>query len=139
MIHQPIPAIPPGFELRTSIDRLETRLKSDSLPKLYKVTVTYTGGLNDAVRKIDYLLDLNMFHGILETHKSSLTDMTHVVQEIPRQLERLTDRVEEVSGHIEQLAEKNEPTPQLLENLSEISKAIEALDATMKSKNTKIW
>ncbi|NLC13821.1 MAG: hypothetical protein GX768_07250 [Chloroflexi bacterium] len=139
LIHQPIPAIPPGFELRTSIDRLETRLKSDSLPKLYKVTVTYTGGLSDAVRKIDYLLDLNMFHGILETHKSSLTDMTHVVQEIPRQLERLTDRVEEVSGHIEQLAEKNEPTPQLLENLSEISKAIEALDATMKSKNTKIW
>lgn len=139
LIHQPIPAIPPGFELRTSIDRLETRLDSDTLPKQYKVMVTYTGGLNDDVRKLDYLLDLSVFHGILETHVSSLTDLTHAVGDIPRHLERLADRTEDVSGHLDQLADRVDKISQLNENLEEISKAIEGLDATMKAKNTKIW
>ncbi len=139
LIHQPIPAIPPGFELRNSIDRLETRLDSETLPKVYKVTVTFTGGLSDVVRRLEYLLDLNVFHGILETHKSSLTDLTHAVEEIPRHLERMSDRTEEISGHIDELSEKVEKIPQLVDNLKEISKAVEELDATMKSKNTKIW
>ncbi len=152
-IHQPIPSIPPGFELRTSIDRLETRLESDSLPKLYKVTVTYTGGLSEVIRKIEYLLDLNVFHGILETHKSSLTDLTHVIEDIPRHLEQISDQAEQMSEHLEllttkmdqipdrldQLAERIEQLPQLTDKIDEISKAIEGLDGTIKSKNTKIW
>ena len=139
LIHQPIPAIPPGFELRTSIDRLETRLESETLPKLYKVTVTYTGGLNDLVRKLEYLLDLSVFHGILETHKSSLTDLTHVVEDIPRHLERISDRTEDLLGQLDHLAERLDKISQLNDNLKEISKAVEGLDGTMKAKNTKIW
>ena len=152
-IHQPIPAIPPGFELRTSIDRLETRIESDTLPKIYKVTVTYTGGLNDIVRKLDYLLDLNMFHGILETHKSSLTYLTHAIEDIPRHLERISDRANEISENLEQLTEKIDQVPghldqlivqtekisQLGEKLDTISEVLEGLDGTIKSKNTKIW
>ncbi len=138
-IHQPIPAIPPGFELRTSIDRLETRMESETLPKVYKVTVSFTGGLNDAVRKLDYLLDLNVFHGILETHKSSLTDLTHAVEDIPRHLEHISNRTAEVTGHLDQLAEHIENIPLLIEKIEWVSKAIDGLDETMKSKNTKIW
>lgn len=153
LIHQPIPAIPPGFELRTSIDRLETRLNSETLPKIYKVTVTYTGGLNAIVRKVEYLLDLNVYYGILETHVSSLTDLTHAVQDIARQLDHLSDRTEQLSDkfghfaermdqiptHLDQLSVHAEKVTQQIESLEDISKAIEGLDGTMKSKNTKIW
>ena len=153
LIHQPIPAIPPGFELRTSIDRLETRLESNKLPKLYKVTVTFTGGLNNVVRKLEYILDLGVFHGILETHKSSLTDLTHAVEDVSRQLGHLSDQAEGVSDHLRQLTGEMEKIPgkveerndhigqtlQLIDNLKEISKAIDGLDGTIKSKNTKIW
>lgn len=153
LIHQPIPAIPPGFELRTSIDRLETRLESDALPKIYKVTVTFTGGLNNAVRKLEYLLDLNVFHGILETHKSSLTDLTHAVEDIPRHLKFLSEQTEQASDHVGRLAEKMDQVPvhlkqlteqmeklaQLPDSLEEMKEAVKGLEATMKSKNTKIW
>lgn len=138
-IHQPIPAIPPGFELRTSIDRLETRMESETLPKIYKVTVTFTGGLSDSVRKLDYLLDLNVFHGILETHKSSLTDLTHAVQEIPHRLEQISNRTAEMTVYLEQLSEHVENFPLLINKIEGVSKAIEDLDGTMKSKNTKVW
>lgn len=140
LIHQPIPAIPPGFELRTSIDRLETRLESDKLPKLYKVTVTFTGGLNNVVRKLEYILDLEVFHGILETHKSSLTDLTHAVEDISDHLGQLTGEIEKIPGKV--VEERNDhigQTLQLIDNLKEISKAIDGLDGTIKSKNTKIW
>lgn len=138
-IHQPIPAIPPGFELRTSIDRLETRMESETLPKIYKVTVTFTGGLSDSVRKLDYLLDLNVFHGILETHKSSLTDLTHAVQEIPHRLEQISNRTAAMTVYLEQLSEHVENFPLLINKIEGVSKAIEDLDGTMKSKNTKVW
>lgn len=140
LIHQPIPAIPPGFELRTSIDRLETRLESDKLPKLYQVTVTFTGGLNNVVRKLEYILDLEVFHGILETHKSSLTDLTHAVEDISDHLGQLTGEIEKIPGKV--VEERNDhigQTLQLIDNLKEISKAIDGLEGTIKSKNTKIW
>ena len=140
LIHQPIPAIPPGFELRTSLDRLETRLESDKLPKLYQVTVTFTGGLNNVVRKLEYILDLEVFHGILETHKSSLTDLTHAVEDISDHLGQLTGEIEKIPGKV--VEERNDhigQTLQLIDNLKEISKAIDGLEGTIKSKNTKIW
>lgn len=132
LLHRPIPALPPGFELRTSLDRLETRLESETLPKLYKVTVTYTGGLSKVVRKLEYILDINMFHGILETHKSSLTDLTHVIEEIPHQLETIPGSLEQISAQVEKLAQTSE-------KLDTIKESIASLDATVKSKNSKIW
>ncbi len=125
LIHQPIPALPPGFEIRTSIDRLETRLNSDLLPKVYKVRVTCTGGLNDRIRQLEYILDLRMFHGILETHTSSMTDLTHAVEQISRSVEHLSDQIERL--------------PKTLENNGEIVQAIQKLDETIKSKENKIW
>lgn len=98
MIHKPIPVIPPGYELRTSIDRLENRLSTDELPRQYRVTVMYTGGIRDTLRKFDYILDLNVFHGILETHISSLSDLTHAVEDISVELNRVTDKADQIPG-----------------------------------------
>ena len=148
MLHQVIPAIPPGFELRTSFDRLETRLGSSNLPRLYQVKVTFSGGLNDRLREINYLLDLNMFHGIWESHKSSLTDLTHAVEDIPRNLSVISDELKKVTIQLGKLnngsekeTENNDEvlTRKVAENLETISRAIAGLDQTLKSKTNKIW
>ncbi|MCK9247129.1 MAG: hypothetical protein M0P11_09290 [Anaerolineaceae bacterium] len=118
MIHKPIPVIPPGYELRTSIDRLENRLSSDELPRQYRVTVSYTGGIKDTLRKFDYLLDINVFHGILETHISSLTDLTHAVEDIPLELNRISDKSDQITGLLASLDKKFAALESLIEKQS---------------------
>ncbi|MBP7213140.1 MAG: hypothetical protein KBA03_02795 [Anaerolineaceae bacterium] len=167
MLKKRIPSMPPEYEFRTAIDRLETRLASDDLPKIYEVKVTYTGGLDNKVREIQYLLDLNVYRGMMESNISSLSDLTHVVEEIPAQLAELTgsteringklallnesnerlsekltmltDKVEPLSNQIQSLMEKAEELPKLTENLEEIPKAIVTLGEKIGSKTNKVW
>ena len=167
MLKKRIPSMPPEYEFRTAIDRLETRLASDDLPKVYEVKVTYTGGLDNKVREIQYLLDLNVYQGMMESNISSLSDLTHVVEEIPVQLAELTastdringklallnegnerfseklstltEKVEPLSNQIQSLMEKTEDLPKLAENLEEIPKAIATLGETVGKKTNKVW
>jgi hypothetical protein len=46
------------------------------------VKVTFTGGIKSNKREAEYILDLNVFNGILETHTRSLTDLTKAVEKI---------------------------------------------------------
>lgn len=87
--------------------------------------MTCTGGLNDRIRQLEYILDLRMFHGILETHTSSMTDLTHAVEQISRSVEHLSDQIERL--------------PKTVEKNGEIVQAIQKLDETIKSKENKIW
>ena len=126
-LHQQIPAMPPGYELRTSIDRLESRLDSEILPKVYIVDVTYFGGLNKKLRKVNYVLDLHMFQGILETHTSSFTDLTNAVEEIPASIDQLNRNVEKLNQELVQMNKRLEE--------------VEAINTTLQDlkKNNKIW
>lgn len=126
-LHHEIPAMPPGYELRTSIDRLESRLASEILPKVYNVEVTYVGGLYKKLRKVNYVLDLHMFQGILETHTSSFTDLTNAVEEIPASIDHLNRNVEKLSQELVQMNKRLED--------------IEAIKTTLQDlkKNNKIW
>ena len=167
MLKRRIPSMPPEYEFRTAIDRLETRLESSELPKIYEVKVSYTGGLDNKAREIQYLLDLNVYRGMMETNLSSLSDLTHVVEEIPVQLAELTgsteringklallnegnerlgeklttltDKVEPLSNQLQSLMEKAEDLPKLAENLEEIPKAIATLGETVGKKANKVW
>ena len=40
-------------------------------------------------REAEYILDLNIFNGILETHTRSLTDLTKAVEKISDKLDEL--------------------------------------------------
>ncbi len=81
-IHQVIPTLPPEYEIRASVDVIDNALKSESLPKQYRVKVSYLGGIKSSPREAEYILDLNVFKGILETHTRSLTDLTKAVEKI---------------------------------------------------------
>ena len=130
-LHQQIPAMPPGYELRTSIDRLESRLESEQLPRVYNVQVTYIGGLYQKLRKVDYVLDLNMFQGILDSHTSSLTDLTDAVEDIPKSIERLDRNLEKMTQELTQIDKKLEDvagTKLALQELNETNKALEEVE-----------
>jgi len=88
-IHQPIPTLPPDYEIRASVDVIDNALKSDILPKQYRVKVTYAGGIKSERREAEYILDLNVFEGILETHTRSMTDLTKAVERISDKLDEL--------------------------------------------------
>jgi hypothetical protein len=81
-IHQVIPTLPPNYEIRASVDVVKNVLNSETLPKQYLVKVTFTGGIKSNKREAEYILDLNVFNGILETHTRSLTDLTKAVEKI---------------------------------------------------------
>ena len=88
-IHQVIPTLPPEYEIRASVDVIDNALKSVTLPKQYRVKVTYSGGIKAEKREAEYILDLNFFNGILETHTRSLTDLTKAVEKISDKLDEL--------------------------------------------------
>lgn len=88
-IHQVIPTLPPDYEIRASVDVIDNALKSETLPKHYRVKVTYSGGIKAEKREAEYILDLNIFNGILETHTRSLTDLTKAVEKISDTLDDL--------------------------------------------------
>lgn len=81
-IHQVIPTLPPEYEIRASVDVIKNVLNSETLPKLYHVKVSYLGGIKSSPREAEYILDLKVFNGILETHTRSLTDLTKAVEKI---------------------------------------------------------
>jgi len=92
-IHQIIPTLPPEYEMRASVDVIDNVLKSETLPKQYRVKVSYTGGINANLRESEYLLDLNVFKGILETHTRSLTDLTLAVESISDKIDELAKSI----------------------------------------------
>jgi len=88
-IHQVIPTLPPDYEIRAAVDVINNSVKSETLPKQYRVRVTYSGGIKTGIREAEYLLDLNVFKGILETHTRSLSDLTRAVEKISDKLDDL--------------------------------------------------
>ena len=88
-IHQVIPTLPPDYEIRAAVDVINNSVKSETLPKQYRVRVTYSGGIKTGMREAEYLLDLNVFKGILETHTRSLSDLTRAVEKISDKLDDL--------------------------------------------------
>ncbi|MBP7195971.1 MAG: hypothetical protein KBA05_00980 [Anaerolineaceae bacterium] len=94
-LHRVIPTLPPDYEIRASVDVIENALEFENLPKQYRVSVSYTGGIKATRREAGYLLDLNIFQGILETHTRSLTDLSHAVEKISDKLDELSKTIRE--------------------------------------------
>ena len=77
MLKKRIPSMPPEYEFRTAIDRLETRLESSDLPKFMRLRL-YIGVDNKARKPIS--ADLNVYRGMMETNISSLSDLTMLLK-----------------------------------------------------------
>lgn len=105
-VHMPIPTFPPDYEIRASMDVLANRLRSDSLPRVYHVAVTFRGGIDNDLRTAEYILDLNVFSGILETHVRSLSDLTRAVENIPDSIEALSNRIDVLHNDLGLLGDK---------------------------------
>jgi len=88
-IHQVIPTLPPEYEIRASVDVIKNVLNSETLPRQYRVKVTFSGGVKADLREAEYVLDLNVFNGILETHTRSMTDLTKAIEKISDKLDEL--------------------------------------------------
>ncbi len=65
-----IPSIPPGYEIKTTLDIFTTYKKSG--PMAFDVTVIYSGGIIQKLREDNYHLDLEIFRGIVYSVEKKL-------------------------------------------------------------------
>lgn len=101
-----IPSVPPGYEIRTTLDSFENYKKSG--PMAFTVTVRYFGGISNKVREDKYHLDLMLFRGIvhsIENKPPSETEKT--LQKLQRSTESIVGELQKMSEEISRNGRKS--------------------------------
>ena len=94
-----IPSLPPGYEIKTTLDSFETYKKSG--PMEFTVTVTYFGGINNQLREDKYHLDLTLFRGIVYSIESKPPDeTTKAIQKLQSSISSIAEELKGISGTI---------------------------------------
>ena len=81
MIRDGIPMLPPGYEIKTTLDFTQKYFKS-GLPMFYNVTVTYAGGMEDKERQTDCVADLSAFEHLTYIERKDLHDLVLRVEKL---------------------------------------------------------
>ncbi|MCL4529719.1 MAG: hypothetical protein M1282_09910 [Chloroflexi bacterium] len=95
-----IPSIPPGYEIRTTVDSFVANKQSN--PMAFTVKVTYYGGIIDKLREDIYYLDLTLFRGIVTSLDTTPTKIETALQNIKSSSEKLVMELQNISHAISQ-------------------------------------
>lgn len=100
-----IPSIPPGYEIRTTLDSFVTYKETG--PMKFTVTVTYFGGINNNVREDKYHIDLMLFRGIVHSveHKPP-SEREKALQKLQRSTESIAGELRKISEGISRIGRK---------------------------------
>jgi hypothetical protein len=95
-----IPSIPPGYEIKTTLDSFVTY--KHSKPMAFTVKVTYFGGITNKPREDKYHLDLELFRGIVYTVESKEPNETakaiqKTTESVVRELQNISDTISKSS------------------------------------------
>jgi len=81
-----ISSMPPGYEIRTVFDSAITYFGSPDLPVLFKVNVSYSGGLRQDERVYPQTLDLQMLKGLVLAHEKGIDEVVAILDKLVQQL-----------------------------------------------------
>jgi hypothetical protein len=87
MIRDGIPMLPPGYEIKTTLDFTQKYFQS-GLPLVYNAKVTYTGGMEEKQRETDCVADLSAFRQLTHIERHDLHDLV-------TRVERLTSEIKD--------------------------------------------
>jgi len=94
-----IPSIPPGYEIKTTLDNFAEYKKSK--PMAFDVTVTYSGGVSNKLREDKYHLDLELFRGIVySVENKPLSETAKAIKELNSSTEAVIEELQKVSAAI---------------------------------------
>ena len=100
-----IPSIPPGYEIRTTLDSFVTYKKTG--PMAFTVRVTYFGGISNEPKEDSYNLDLTLFQGIVYSiEKKPPTNTEKALQRIQSSTESIVGELRKVSEGITRIGRK---------------------------------
>jgi hypothetical protein len=100
-----IPSIPPGYEIRTTLDNFVAYKKTG--PMKFTVTVTYFGGINNNVREDSYHIDLMLFRGIVHSVENKPPSETEkALQKLQRSTESIAGDFWKISEGISRIGRK---------------------------------
>jgi hypothetical protein len=94
-----IPSIPPGYEIKTTLDNFVSYKKSK--PMAFDVTVTYSGGISNKLREDKYHLDLELFRGIVySVENKPPSETAKAIEELNSSTESVVEELQKVSAAI---------------------------------------
>jgi hypothetical protein len=94
-----IPSIPPGYEIRTTLDSFEAYKNTG--PMAFIVTVTYFGGMSNELREDKYHIDLMLFRGIVySTESKPPSEGEKALQKLQRSTESIVGELQKISEGI---------------------------------------
>jgi hypothetical protein len=93
MIRDGIPMLPPGYEIKTTLDFTQPYFKSE-LPRSYKVVITYSGGMEEEERRTDCVADLSAFEHLTHIERKDLQDLVLRIEELTEELTHVRRTIE---------------------------------------------
>lgn len=88
MIRDGIAMMPPGYEIRTTLDFLHKYLEA-GLPMRYDAHITYSGGINNAKRSTDCVADLAPFKFLSSIERHGIHDLVNSVKSLASAVAKL--------------------------------------------------
>lgn len=99
-----IPSIPPGYEIKTTLESFATYKKTG--PMAFDVTVIYSGGISDKLREDNYHLDLEIFRGIVYSVESKpVSETAKAIKKLNSSIESVFEKLREFDIVISQGAD----------------------------------
>lgn len=89
-----IPALAPQQEMQTFVDSVIGYYGREELPRSYRVTITYTGGLRQEQRMSEQVADIGVFRNALRTTERTVHDLVGETEKIHKQVDTLRRSVD---------------------------------------------
>lgn len=93
-------SFPPGYEARTFFDSTIEYFAQENVPASFKVTTTYTGGLNKTERSTTQVIDLAMYKGTSYLHEPSLKDVVKAITDLSKHSKKQAELISKLVSNV---------------------------------------
>lgn len=99
LIKEGIGSMPPGYEIRTFFDSTISYLGRNELPLIYKVNVSYSGGLHSDTRNIEQIMDLSAFKDISFISDNGMHELVIEVKNLVKHNQKIGENLKKIADY----------------------------------------
>lgn len=100
LIKAGIGSIPPGYEMRTFFDGVNSYFNKSDLPLTYKVKVSYSGGLRSGTRNIELIMDLSAFQNLGIREEKGMHELVEKVEKLVEHNGEIRQNLKKVANNL---------------------------------------
>ncbi|MBA4376832.1 MAG: hypothetical protein C0401_11770 [Anaerolinea sp.] len=102
LIRNGIEVMPPNNEIRTIVDSFSSYISNEELPLMYRVSVSYYGGMENKQRVIEQPLDLSAYKGISSLRHKNMNNLVDEVNKLAREASEIKRAISNVASSLEE-------------------------------------